>query len=116
MKKVLLVSVFAFLQLPVAAQWISQPLGFSSPVMVYEMEAISQHVVWAAGSDTINTPGQTFVKSIDGGQTWQSGAINNAQDFIVNNIAATDANTAWVAMVDEINGSGRIKKTTNGGQ
>ncbi len=117
MKKSLLsISLLLFLHLTARAQWISQPLGFSTPVLVYEMEAVSNNVVWAAGADTINNAGQTYIKSTDGGLTWQSGPVTNSLDFIVNNITATDANTAWVAMVDNQNGGGMIKKTTNGGQ
>src|SRR5688572_22845437 len=117
MKKKLLPFVGLFLAgLTANAQWVSQPLGFSTPLMVYEMEAINTNVVWAAGSDSINNPGQTFVRSTNGGLTWQSGPINNALDFVVNNITAIDGNTAWVAMADENNGGGMIKKTTNGGQ
>src|SRR5690349_8020052 len=98
MKKTLLsASLLLALGLTASAQWISQPVGFSAPLMVYEMEAISNNVVWAAGSDTINNAGQTYIKSTDGGLTWQSGPVNNAQDFIINNITAIDANTAWVA-------------------
>src|SRR5687768_1713040 len=115
-KKLLSLVSFVVVGFSANAQWISQPLGFSTPLLVYEMEAVSPNVVWAAGSDTVNNAGQTWIKSVDGGLTWQSGPVNNALDFIINNIAATDANTAWVAMVDDINGGGMIKKTTNGGQ
>src|SRR5688572_16211069 len=115
-KKLLSLVSFVVVGFTANAQWISQPLGFSTPLLVYEMEAVSNNVVWAASSDTVNNAGQTYIKSIDGGLTWQSGPVNNASDFIINNITAIDANTAWVAMVDENMGSGMIKKTTNGGQ
>ncbi|KAA9332756.1 T9SS type A sorting domain-containing protein [Adhaeribacter soli] len=117
MRKILLLSLLLFHAAVMAkAQWVSQPLGFSTPILVYEMEAVNQQVIWAAGADTIANPGQSFVKSTDGGMTWTVGAINNPQDFIINNLSAIDANTAWVAMIDDINGGGAIKKTINGGQ
>lgn len=117
MKRILLTGFLCItLILSSRAQWESQPLGFSTPVMVYEMEAVNTHVVWAAGSDTIHIPGQIFVKSIDGGQNWQSGPVNNSLDYIINSITAIDATTAWVAMVaDTSMNGGMIKKTSDGG-
>ena len=117
MKRILLTAGFFACSIGFSfAQWIAQPVGFSNPIMVYEMEAVDQNVVWAAGADSVTNAGQGFVRSINGGQTWTSGGITNPGNFIVNNITAVDANTAWVAMVDDLNGSGMIKKTTNGGQ
>ncbi|MBK0403875.1 T9SS type A sorting domain-containing protein [Adhaeribacter sp. BT258] len=105
-----------FLGFSAQAQWISKPLGFSSDVLVYEMEAVDDNVIWAAGSDDINPAGQAYMKSVDGGNTWQSGMVTNPQDQIINNITAINASTAWVAMVSDTLGGGMIKKTSNGGQ
>lgn len=114
MKKLLL-SVFLFAAISASAQWVNQALGVTPPQLVFELEAINDSVFWAAATDSLSDPGQAFYKTTDAGLTWSSGNVGGPPDLFITNITAVDGNTAWVCMVDDWNGGGIVKKTTNGG-
>lgn len=74
------------------------------------LSAVNENVCWG-----IKVSNSQFVRTTDGGTTWTS-SIVVASGLIGSNIAAVDANTAYVAMWDPSNASsGGVFKTTDGG-
>jgi len=72
------------------------------------VSAVNDQVVWASGS------GGTFLRTADGGETWQSGRIAGAERLDFRAIHAFDERTAIVVSIG--NGdSSRVYKTTDGG-
>lgn len=71
----------------------------------------SPAVVWAGG-----TKG-TFVRSVDGGQTWQVGNVPGAPDCDFRDVKAFDGQTAYLMSAGPAeNGLARLYKTSDGGQ
>jgi photosystem II stability/assembly factor-like uncharacterized protein len=89
------------------AQWQQQTSGTNADFR--GLSAVSAKVAWASG-----TKG-TFVRTTDGGNTWQVGKVSGAEGLDFRDIDAFDANTAYVLSIG--NGeSSRIYKTTDGGK
>ncbi len=70
------------------------------------LHAVSEQIVWATGADG------TWVRSIDGGNTWQSGRIRGAENLGVRDVHAFDGVYA-VALT--IGSPGRVYRTNDGG-
>jgi photosystem II stability/assembly factor-like uncharacterized protein len=88
------------------AQWQQQTSGTNTDFR--GLCAVSEKVAWASG-----TKG-TFVKTTDGGNTWQIGKVNGAEALDFRDVDAFDTNTAYLLSIG--NGeSSRIYKTTDGG-
>jgi len=91
----------------VEPHWTIQETNNSSPVA--SIHAPNEHIVWA-GADK-----GTFLRSIDGGQTWTKGEIAGAGSLILASIVAFDEHTAYVLGQDFRGGLCRIFKTVDGG-
>jgi photosystem II stability/assembly factor-like uncharacterized protein len=90
----------------VSAQWRQQTSGTDADFR--GLCAVSPQVAWASG-----TKG-SFVKTTDGGNTWQVGKVSGAETLDFRDIDAFDAKTAYLLSIG--NGeSSRIYKTTDGG-
>ncbi len=123
MKK--LVLGFAFLALTVTShgQWVEQNTNFPAPgIGIIDLDAVNDTVAWAAGRD-MSLPGtvpvQYFTKTSDGGNSWSYGSIDSAAGMHLSSISALNSQVAWVSayFVDSLgNSSGKIFKTTDGGQ
>ena len=89
---------------PVAHEWQL----FDSPVDVSlrGLAAVSEQVAWASGSDG------TWLRTVDGGASWQHGRIPGAEELGVRDIHAFDERRA-VALT--IASPGRIYRTLDGG-
>jgi photosystem II stability/assembly factor-like uncharacterized protein len=100
-------AVFIFSTAMIAnAQWQQQTSGTNADFR--GLCAVNAKVAWASG-----TKG-TFVKTTDGGNTWQAGKVNGADALDFRDVDAFDANTAYLLSIG--NGeSSRIYKTTDGG-
>jgi photosystem II stability/assembly factor-like uncharacterized protein len=101
------------------AEWISQATGFQTPNRaVTYLSALDSNIVWATASNAsnINGPSSDFARTLDGGNTWTSGAIPNTTGLRSAMIFAINANKAYVAMA-RITGSKPmgIFVTTDGG-
>lgn len=73
------------------------------------VSAANEDVVWVGG-----TKG-TILRTVDGGQTWQTRAIPGTDSLQFRDVYAVDADTAYVLSIG--NGSdSRVYKTTNGGK
>jgi photosystem II stability/assembly factor-like uncharacterized protein len=89
------------------AQWQQQTSGTKADFR--GLSAVSAKVAWASG-----TKG-TFVKTTDGGTSWEVGQVSGAETLDFRDVDAFDANTAYLLSIG--NGeSSRIYKTTDGGK
>lgn len=96
-------------QLSAFAQWQPQPVGTDASFRA--VGVAGPEVVWIGG-----TKG-TFVRSADGGQTWQTGTVPDALTCDFRDVQAIDAQTAYLMSAGPAEkGQARIYKTTNGGQ
>src|SRR6185503_18008509 len=70
---------------------------------------VNDQVAWVSGSQG------TWLRTVDGGSTWQSGRVAGADSLQFRDVHAVDASTAYVLSIG--NGpQSRIYKTTDGGQ
>jgi photosystem II stability/assembly factor-like uncharacterized protein len=96
----LLISLL-LIQITAFAQWKPQTVGTDASFRAVSMAG--PEVVWIGG-----TKG-TFVRSANGGQTWQTGTVPDVQ--------AIDAQTAYLMSAGPAEkGQARLYKTTDGGQ
>ena len=94
---------------PVFAQWLPQTVGTDASFRA--VSVASPDVVWIGG-----TKG-TFVRSADGGKTWQTGTVPNAETCDFRDVQAIDAQTAYLMSAGPAEkGQARIYKTTDSGQ
>ncbi len=72
------------------------------------VHAVNQSVVWVSGNNG------TFGRTIDGGKTWRSSLVPEAEDLDFRDVHAFDADTAYLLSIGEGEKS-RIYKTADGG-
>lgn len=91
------------------AQWQPQTVGTDASFR--SVSVANPNVVWIGG-----TKG-TFVRTTDGGQTWQTGTVPDAQTCDFRDVQAIDAQTAYLMSAGPAEkGQARLYKTTNAGQ
>ena len=91
------------------AQWKPQSVGTDASFRAVSMAG--SEIIWIGG-----TKG-TFVRSANGGQTWQTGIVPDAQTCDFRDVQAIDAQTAYLMSAGPAEkGQARLYKTTNGGQ
>jgi photosystem II stability/assembly factor-like uncharacterized protein len=73
------------------------------------VSAVDARVGWASGSNG------TYLKTIDGGTTWQAATVPGAESLDFRDVEAFDASTAYLLSIGEGEKS-RIYKTTDGGK
>ncbi|WP_375447589.1 WD40/YVTN/BNR-like repeat-containing protein [uncultured Fibrella sp.] len=94
---------------PALAQW--QPQAVKTDASFRSVSVVGPDVVWIGG-----TKG-TFVHTTDGGRTWQTGNVPDAQACDFRDVKAVDDQTAYLMSAGLAEkGQARIYKTTNGGQ
>lgn len=99
----LLVSASAF------SQW--QPQSVGTDASFRSVSVAGADVAWIGG-----TKG-TFVHTADGGKTWQTGTVPDAQTCDFRDVQAVDAQTAFLMSAGPAEkGQARIYKTMDGGQ
>ncbi len=118
MKKVLLSLSLFSLVLASAQSWTPQGIKLTTSFGPREISIVDANTVWVSVYDGTGngTYPKTFSKTTDG-STWTAGTITGPPSAaLVGDIAALDANTAWVVTAPSTgtNGNG-IWKTTNGG-
>src|ERR1700752_3145272 len=89
-----------------AAQWVKQEVATDAAFR--GLSVVNAKVVWASG-----TKG-TFIRTVDGGAHWQGGTVPGAADLDFRDVAAFDANTAYLMAAGPGEAS-RIYKTIDGG-
>jgi photosystem II stability/assembly factor-like uncharacterized protein len=86
---------------------VEQPSGTNA--LLIAVSPVSERVVWVSGSQG------TWLRTVDGGNTWQTGRVPGADSLQFRDVYAPDASTAYVLSI----GSGsqsRIYKTIDAGQ
>jgi photosystem II stability/assembly factor-like uncharacterized protein len=108
MRSVLFLVVNILFLSPVVAQW--QPQVVHTDASFRAVSAASTDVVWIGG-----TKG-TFVHTADGGNSWQTGTVPDAEACDFRDVQAVDAKTAYLMSAGPAEkGQARIYKTTDGG-
>jgi photosystem II stability/assembly factor-like uncharacterized protein len=78
-------------------------------VLLIAVSPVDENVVWASGAEG------TWLRTVDGGATWQAGRVPGADSLQFRDVHAVDANTAYLLSIG--NGpQSRIYKTTDAGQ
>lgn len=94
---------------PALAQWQTQSVGTDASFRA--VSVASPTIAWIGG-----TKG-TFVRTTDGGKTWQSGTVPDAQTCDFRDVQAIDAQTAYLMSAGAAEkGLARLYKTTDAGQ
>ena len=91
----------------VAPEWLSQSSGTTARLR--GVSAVSATVAWASGSDGV------YLRTTDGGATWQAATVSGAEALDFRDVEAFDADTAYLLSIGEGERS-RIYKTTDGGE
>ena len=96
------------LQLAVIAALHWNPQVSSTTASLRGLRVVSPQIVWASGTQG------TFLRTIDGGEHWQSGTVAGAEALDFRDVEAFDANTAYLLASGE-GANSRVYKTTDGG-
>lgn len=91
---------------PRAITAVEQQSG--TQVLLIGLSAASDRVVWASGA------GGTFVRTIDGGDTWKAGTVKGAEHLQFRDVHAIDADNAYLLSIGPADSS-RIYRTIDGG-
>lgn len=100
------------------SEWMEQATGFSDPSRgINYVNCVDENIVWAVAYDGTNpsAPCQDFTKTLDGGELWTPGFINDASGLRSAMIFALDENKAWVPMFASPTGVQGIYYTSDGG-
>ncbi len=99
------------------AQWVTEVSAFStSGLGINDISIVNANVVWASAFDTTGTTAvNKFTRTLNGGTTWAAGSVNGAAALDISSIYAYNQDTAWVSMLDNNTGGGKIYRTNNGG-
>lgn len=111
--------VTAYTQSP--GTWESKGSNISAtPRTIFSVSAVDSNIVWGISAHpALGVAAREFTRTIDGGNTWQSGIIDaqGGGAFTALSLYAINADTAWVIMTNvPSQNQGRIYKTTDGGQ
>jgi photosystem II stability/assembly factor-like uncharacterized protein len=88
-------------------QW--NPQKSNTTASLQGLSIVNANVVWASGT------GGTFVRTTDGGETWQAGTVPSGEKLDFRDVYAVDAKTAYLMSIGNGNES-RIYKTTDTGK
>ncbi len=90
-----------------SAQWVTQ--SSKTLVRLRGVSAVSATVAWASGEKG------TYARTTDGGLSWRTATVPEAEGLDFRDVDAFDANTAYLLSIGE-GVKSRIYKTTDGGQ
>ena len=76
--------------------------------LLIAVSAVSDSVAWVSGAQG------TWLRTVDGGSTWQGGRVAGADSLQFRDVYALDANRAWLLSIGPGAGS-RIYQTSDGG-
>src|SRR6202008_2061757 len=95
--------------LPAPAQVTRTEQTSGTTALLIAVSPVNDNVVWVSGARG------TWLRTTDGGGTWQSGQVPGADSLQFRDVHAVDANTAYLLSIG--NGpQSRIYKTTDAGQ
>src|SRR5262250_1537955 len=93
LKKALLV-LLLFVS-PALAQW--HPQKSNTDARLLGLSIVNGNVVWVSGA------GGTFVRTTDGGETWQAGTVAGAEKLDFRQVYAIDGETAYLLSIGKGN-------------
>lgn len=101
----------------VQGQWNTEVSGLNpSGLGINDISIVNANVVWASAFDTTGTsPVNKFTRTLNGGTTWTPGAVTGASALDISSIYAYNQDTAWVSMLNNNAGGGKIYRTNDGG-
>ena len=109
MKVVFLLIIYLIITFQVNSQWIRQ--GSTTEASFRSVCAITNKIVWIGGSKG------TFLRTIDGGKTWETNQVKGAENLDFRDVHAFDAQTAILMSAGEAEkGNAKFYRTTNGGK
>jgi photosystem II stability/assembly factor-like uncharacterized protein len=100
------------------AEWMEQATGFPDASRgINYVCCVDENIVWAVAYDGLSTsaPCQDFTKTLNGGDLWTPGFINDADGLRSSMIFALDEYKAWVPMWAASGGVQGIYYTSDGG-
>ena len=89
------------------AQW--HPQKSNTDASLLGLSIVNGNVVWSSGT------GGTFLRTTDGGETWQAGTVPGAEKLDFRQVYAIDGETAYLLSIGKGNES-RIYKTADAGK
>src|SRR5215471_638849 len=92
---------------PAFAQW--RPQKSNTDASLLGLSIVNDNVVWVSGT------GGTFVRTTDGGETWQPGTVAGAEKLDFRGVYAINGETAYLLSIGNGNES-RIYKTRDSGE
>lgn len=101
------------------AQWESLGTGLDGgQLRIYSFSVIDANTIWGVAAGTAANGSRQFTRTIDGGDNFTTGAINDgASDYTNVHLFALSADLAWVAQNKTSEGDeARIFTTVDGGQ
>ena len=91
------------------AQWVNQTSNTEASFR--SVCAVTNKIVWIGGSKG------TFLRTIDGGKTWETNQVHGAETLDFRDVHAFDSQTAILMSAGEAEkGNSKFYKTTNGGK
>ncbi len=106
------------LSLAAQAQWVNQPISFTTGLGTTYLDAVDANTAWCSGQPG----GPTFLapqvaRTTNGGQTWtvSSPPIPAGAEQAITALSAPDASNAWITLIDN-SAPGVIMHTSDGGQ
>ncbi len=120
MKKLLLTGFVLAAMVSQAQSWVPQGTKLPTSFGIDEMVIVDANTVWAFAYDGsgAGTYPKIITRTTNGGTTWTATTVAGpGSNTLISDIAAIDANTAWIITAPYAAGSNgnRIWKTTNGG-
>jgi photosystem II stability/assembly factor-like uncharacterized protein len=109
MKATFLIIIHFIITFQVNAQWKKQ--ASNTEASFRSVCAVTNKIVWIGGSKG------TFLRTIDGGETWETNQVKGAETLDFRDIYAFDANTAILMSAGEAEkGNAQFYRTTDGGK
>lgn len=93
---------------PVAAQVVRVGQVSGTKALLIAVSPVDERIVWASGREG------TWVRTTDGGTTWQTGRVPGAETLEFRDVHAQSADSAWLLAAGE-GPKSRIFHTTDGG-
>jgi photosystem II stability/assembly factor-like uncharacterized protein len=101
-----LLAFLAFAGCGLAQTWSVQPSGTTASLR--GVSAVNSSVAWASGA------GGAWLRTIDGGASWNAGSVPGAEELDFRGVRAVDAKVAYL-LASGLGAKSRIYKTTDGG-
>lgn len=101
-----------------SGEWVEQATAFPEPNRgINYISCVNESIVWASAynGDVLGYPCQDFTKTINGGTTWTTNTIPDAEVLYIAKICALDADNAWVPLYGPPGATNGIYNTSDGG-